>query len=163
MDTLTTNIVVKSASGDSVEFDPKVCELCDLIQNMPDKSAPLSTELSTELLNLIKTFAEKHNYDKKSMSYNFPTTNNSIKQNISDKSYELLKDYIVEGSVSETAKRLAPLINAADILRFRKLYTTLNIVLITPLHIDESEKAVKDFMDAHNLKEEEDFNAEKIN
>ncbi|KAL4497271.1 hypothetical protein ABPG72_011206 [Tetrahymena utriculariae] len=163
MDTLTTKIIVKSATGDAVEFDAKICELCDLINNMPDKSQPLTTDISTELLNLIKQFAEKHSYDKKSMTYEFPTISNSIKANISDKSFELLKDHIVEGSISETAKRLAPLINAADVLRFRKLYTTLNIILVTLLHIEESEKGVKEFMDNHNLKEDEDFSAEKIN
>lgn len=129
---------------------------------MPDRSSPLSTDISLDLLNFIKEFATAHSYDNRSISYTFPTVSKLVHKNISDKSYELLKPFIVEGNVSETAKKLAPLVTAADKLRFHKLYTTLNIVLISPLHIDEDKTSIKEFMDNFNLKEDEDFTPEKI-
>lgn len=162
MDKVSGKITLVSVTGDSVEFDEKFTDLSVFVANMPNKSEPLKTELSTEMLNFIKGFAEKHEYDSASISYKFPTINNSVKDNISEVSYLLIQDRIIDGQLAETAKAIAPLLAAADALQFRRLYTTLNIALLTPLHIDEDEKSIKEFMDRFDLKEDEDFKPEKI-
>jgi len=159
----TTPVIIKSESGEEVVFDSKFIDLSDLAKNAPVRTEPLITDISTELLNWVKVFCEKHSYSAASMTYTFPTVVNNPRGNLSEISYELLSGFYVEGNISESAKRVAPYLTVADKLQFRKLYTTLNIFLIAPLHIDETDNAVKEFMDNFNLKEDEDFSAEKIN
>lgn len=162
MDTLSEKIVLLSALKDQVEFDSKFANICELVASMPDKSSPLETGLSSHMLKLLKQFAELHEYDNDSITFIFPTKSAIIKENIDEKSFGLLKDFLIEGQAAENARRIAPIIAAADFLQFRKLYTLLNVILITPLHINDDDNSIKSFMENHNIREDEDFNANGI-
>jgi len=158
----TTQIIIKSETDEEVVFDAKFVELSDFVKNAQVRTAPFITDIPTELLNWVKIFCEKHNYSAASMTYTFPTVVDYPRGNLSEISYELMAGFYVEGNISETAKRIAPYISVADKLQFRKLYTTLNVFLLSPLHIDETDNSIKEFMVKYNLKEDEDFSAEKI-
>jgi len=110
----TTPVILKSETGEEVVFDAKFIELSDLAKNAPVRTDPLITDISTELLNWVKTFSEKHNYSAASMTYTFPTVVNNPRGNLSEISYELLAGFYVEGNIAETAKRIAPYITVAD-------------------------------------------------
>lgn len=110
----TTPVILKSETGEEIIFDAKFTELSDLAKNAPVRTDPLITDISTELLNWVKLFSEKHNYSAASMTYTFPTTVNNPRGNLNEISYELLAEFYVEGNISETAKRIAPYITAAD-------------------------------------------------
>lgn len=67
MDAISEKVILVSTLDEKVEFDSKIANLSELVANMPDKNSPLSTGLSTQLLNFVKTFAEKHEYDQSSI------------------------------------------------------------------------------------------------
>ncbi|EGR29435.1 hypothetical protein IMG5_155850 [Ichthyophthirius multifiliis] len=95
------------------------------------------------------------------MQYKFPQTSAIIRENISEKSYDCLKDFIKEGDAVKTAIGLSSLHNAADLLQFQKLFTTINIIMLTPLYILPNENDIKKFMEKYSIKDE-DFDGEKL-
>lgn len=68
------------------------------------------------MLKFLRSFAELHSYDNDSIHFIFPTKSAFVKENIDEKSFSLLKDFLIEGDAANNARRISPIIAAADFL-----------------------------------------------
>ena len=71
----------------------------------------------------MKRFLDDHNYDTTTMIVNKPLTSDNLKDNMDEKSYELLKDY----KGVDNIEKIKPLIEAVNIFFNSKIY--LNFLL----------------------------------
>ncbi|EGR34550.1 hypothetical protein IMG5_007620, partial [Ichthyophthirius multifiliis] len=124
-----------------------------------DRTQEINTPLSQQILIEVKKFCELHNWDENSMTFQLPLQSTNIKNHISDKSFDFLKDKLVleedKNQISKMSKNLAELVNAADYLVFKKLYTTLVVVLLTPLHVEPTQQGIDQFFQKWGYQQED--------
>jgi hypothetical protein len=71
-------------------------------------------DLDESTLKIIKRFLEDHDYKKENMKVDKPLKSDNLKDNIDEKSYELLKDYAGILNI----EKIKPLVDASYYLNF---------------------------------------------
>ncbi|KAL4464460.1 hypothetical protein ABPG72_011748 [Tetrahymena utriculariae] len=118
-----------------------------------EEDIPVS-EISTEVLDKIKDFCETHNYNQDSMTYKFPFISAKLKENVDDKSYQILKEYDID-NVELRIQKLSPLLEAAFYLGFTKLKKIINTSIQVIFYCGPSEEEQEQFMQKWGLDNED--------
>ncbi|EWS75089.1 hypothetical protein TTHERM_000452041 (macronuclear) [Tetrahymena thermophila SB210] len=148
------NICLISKQGQKVFFKKELAKLADLISHSElEEDIPVS-EISTEVLDKIREFCETHNYNSDTMTYQFPFLSAKLKENIDEKSYQVLKEYDIENTELRIQK-LSPLLEAAFYLGFTKLKKIINTCIQVIFYCGPSEEEQVQFMEKWGLDDED--------
>jgi len=105
--------LLRTRDGKLVELKPEARYFSDLInENDPDEE--ILVDLEEKEILVIKRFLEDHDYKAENIRVEKPLKSDILKDNIDEKSYNLLKDY----AGIQNIEKIKPLVDAAYFLNF---------------------------------------------
>ncbi|KRX03654.1 hypothetical protein PPERSA_04206 [Pseudocohnilembus persalinus] len=151
---------LKSKEGELIEFPEEFGNVCVQFRDA-NKNEPLSVEsISLATLKIIKDFYEAHSYDEKSVQVNMPLQSDKLKEEIDEKSFNVLEPYAGIQNVG----KITPLIDAAYYLNLEGFKNACQAALAYEFIIGPTDDDIKNFKEKHNIiitpEEEKEFGEE---
>ncbi|KAL4492535.1 hypothetical protein ABPG72_007648 [Tetrahymena utriculariae] len=146
-----SNIIkIRSSDGQIVEFKNEFKNLSKLV-SMTEDTDEISTDISFDVLQVIKKFCEVHDYKPSSIDFKSPLKSDKLSDNIDQKSYSIMKDYF--GIKPEQAENLKPLIYAAYHLDFEKFKEICLVTLGCPFYVGDTDQEIERFKQKWDINE----------
>ncbi|KRX02958.1 hypothetical protein PPERSA_09376 [Pseudocohnilembus persalinus] len=141
-------IRIKSSDNKEVQFKKEFANFSTYVQEA-DLNSEIPVNINEETLLLMRKFLEAHDYDAKQIVINKPLTSQKIKDNLDEKSYEILKDY--QGI--QNVEKIKPIIDGAYYLGFDQLKDACLACLASEFYVGPSEADLEEFKKQHGIKE----------